>query len=146
MVEQVLSCGHVKDGRVGYVMLGATDETICAPCHTARKRAAYAPKVLRRERVDLRKHIGFATTVGIVLIGKDRNFPRSHGNCCDVLNMNAENIDEALRRWPGLGNDCEVEVVEWQGREHVRVVDSRLTGDWLRHVCDGCGVYESAGG
>lgn len=26
-----------------------------------------------------------------------------------------ENVDEALKRWPGLAVNCEVEIVEWNG-------------------------------
>lgn len=75
--------------------------------------------------------------------GEDSDaFPKSHGNCCDVLNMCTENVDEALKRWPGLAVDCEVEVVEWKDRERIRVVDDRLPPGWLHHVCEGCGVYE----
>lgn len=142
MGEQILDCGHVKDGLVGYVMLGATNETICAPCNSKRKRGAYAPRVLRREHRDLASCIGLTTTVGAPLIGKDREFPRPRGNCCNILNMNTENAEEALKRWPSLREDCAVEIVEWQGRERVRVIDSRVPPNWLHHNCEGCGVYE----
>ena len=71
-------------------------------------------------------------------------FPLRSGNCCDILNMNSENVEEALKRWPGLNEDCEVEIIELKerGRERVRVVDSRVPASWRRHVCSGCGVYE----
>lgn len=138
----MLVCGHEKDGQVGYVHLGGSNETICSPCHKQRKREAYKPRVLRRERVDITKHIGSVTSVGTILLDDDDGFPRARGNCCDILNMSADNVEEAVRRIPDLAVDCEVEVVELYGRERVRVVDSRLTADWLRHVCDTCRVYE----
>jgi hypothetical protein len=149
-----LNCGHEKDGQVGYVMLGATDEIICTPCHSLRRQAAYTPKVLRRERRGLEASMGFCTTVGTILRPVDIKrkrllgdaFPLSDGNCCDLLNMYSENAEEALKRWPELRQDCEVEIVEWNGRECVRVVDARIPRHWFHHDCDICGVYEVVGG
>lgn len=69
-------------------------------------------------------------------------FPLHHGNCCSVLNMNAENVIEALKRWPDLAKDCEVEIVEFRGRERVRVVDARIPSSWLGHNCTICGIFE----
>ena len=138
----VLNCGHEKDGKVGYVMLGSIGKTICKPCNDLQKRKNYSPRVIRRERRPLK--VGFTTLVGsIPMPGEDKDFfPKSNGNCCDILNMCTENVDEALKRWPGLAEDCEVEVVEWQGRERIRVVDDRLPPEWKRHNCEGCGIYE----
>jgi len=177
----MLDCGHEKDALVGYSILGSLGGmSICKPCNDIRKRIAYSPRVIRRERRPLK--VGMSTLVGVMgfaevtgscpKCGHDHvtdprcsrygdgvtaicnvhdcgeklpvksPFPLRHGNCCDVLNMNSENVIEALKRWPGLAVNCEVEVVEWGDCERVRVVDSRLPSDWLRHVCEGCGVYE----
>jgi len=69
-------------------------------------------------------------------------YPFEHGNCCSVINMNSENVEEALRRWPELAEDCEMEVVMLRKREHYRVIDKRLPDSWKKHECTGCGYYE----
>lgn len=69
-------------------------------------------------------------------------FPIPHGNCCSVINMSTENVREALKRWPGLAVDCEVEIVELNGREMTRVIDDRLPTEWKKHKCSTCGFYE----
>jgi len=137
-----LDCGHEKDALIGYVSIGATGEVLCKPCYSSRKRCAYDPKVLRRERVNLKDCIGFQTLVGTILMDGEEDFPRRRGNCCDILNMLVENVDEALKRWPSLAVDCEVEIVSLRGKERVRVVDERVPRDWRHHVCEVCNVYE----
>ena len=148
---QILDCGHPKDGEVGYVLLGKGG-VICSPCNDQRKRDAYKPVVLRRERVNIAEKMGFSTNVGTVLWPEDVErkkrtgspYPLSHGNCCDILNMCSENADHIIQTMPDVAADCEVEIVRLTegGRERVRVVDERIPKGYRRHVCNGCGVYE----
>ena len=175
-----LDCGHARDLARGIVHLGGTGKAICVNCHDRVNRAAYSPKVLRRERVPLK--LGSTTLVGVMGFAEPSGhcpkcdhdhvtephctrygdgvtaictvddcggvipikdpFPLSDGNCCDVINMNTENVEEAKKRWPGLAVDCEVEVVDLNGREMIRVVDDRLPDAWKKHRCSSCGFYE----
>lgn len=69
-------------------------------------------------------------------------FPLKHGNCCGVINMCTENVEEALKRWPELAVDCEFEIVKIRDLERKRVVDDRLPDEWKKHHCSSCGYYE----
>lgn len=71
-------------------------------------------------------------------------FPIAHGNCCDIINMNAENALEAVKRWPELDKNCEVEIIDLNGRTLTRVIDSRLPPKWKVHECSGCGFFEES--
>lgn len=154
MIEDgtMLDCGHAKHWKTGYAVLGSLGgETMCTPCNGARKRNSYEPKVLRRERVSLEGRIGTSTSVGLIPWPEDieqmqrtgSSFPMSHGNCCAILNMYAENASHIIQTMPDVATDCEVEIVSLGGRERVRVVDARIPRGYLHHVCDACGVYES---
>ena len=146
----ILDCGHPKDGQVGYVLLGKGG-AICSPCNDQRKRDAYKPVVLRRERVNIADKMGFSTSVGTILWPEDVErkkrtgsvYPLSHGNCCDILNMCSENADYVIKTMPEVAVDCDVEIVLLGKRERVRVVDERIPKDYCHHVCDTCEVYES---
>ena len=147
----ILDCGHAKDGSVGYSVLGSLGgKTMCAPCNDLRKRADYTPVVLRRDRVDIAKHIGLVTSVGVIPWPVDLKreietgsmFPMSHGNCCDLLNMCAENAEHIIKTMPDVAADCEVEIVRLRERNRVRVVDERIPKGYRHHVCNSCGVYE----
>lgn len=113
---------------------------LCGTCAHIRARKAYNPTVLRREHRPLR--VGGTTLVGIIDLPGDNGYPKKRGNCCGVINMYTENVEEALRRWPELGESCEMEVVEIRGHERLRVVDERLPVEWRRAYCVACSIFE----
>lgn len=120
-----------------------TGPSMCAPCYVAKEKAAYPGrvKVLRREM--MRLEVGEQTLVGVFMPppGSDQ-WPIRRGNCCSVLNMYAENVEEALRRWPALAQACEFEIVELDGRVRRRVVDPRIPEAWRKLTCSVCRIYE----
>jgi hypothetical protein len=71
-------------------------------------------------------------------------YPLSHGNCCSIINMCAENALEAVKRWPELDVDCEVQIIDLRGRKIVRVIDQRIPPEWKVHECSGCGFFEES--
>jgi hypothetical protein len=95
-----LTCGHAKDGVAGYVKRYNGD-TLCMPCNEQRRRNAYRPEVLRRERRNLSECIGFTTLVGVM------GFATVNGPCPKCGHDHV--ADPKCTRWgDGVRAECSV--------------------------------------
>lgn len=143
------SCGNEANGWVVYIGK-TTAASVCYVCAAKSKKEQVSKlRVVRRDRVPLR--VGMTTLVGYL----NTSYPASSGNCCSLThpyvdgkptgpsypcrNMNAENVDEAGKRWPELLQGVEIDVLE---DGSCRVVDERLPAEWRKHFCSGCGYFE----
>lgn len=101
-----------------------------------------AHKFLRKDKIPIKVRI--TTLLGTMSPphGSDE-WPLEYGNTCtvqdygSVLNMYTENLEEALKRWPELQDSCEVEIIDWNGRPAVCIIDERIPLHWRNKLVGG---------
>jgi hypothetical protein len=131
---------NTEVARVGY-----GGKLLCSACYKQTVKEE-CPPLIEKERIKVPLTVGYMTLVGVMV----QNYPTPSGNCCSLYdqsakksyrcrNMNAENVEEAAKRWPALA--AGVEAILYTDNS-IRVIDPNLPESWRKHECTSCGYFE----